>query len=228
MESQSIFSLPRHEVALLNRDNCNELISCINDPIYFIRNHVKIQHPTHGMIPFMMTPNQVQVVRAYQTHDHVLATLPRQFGKTATGMAFVLWNAMFRSDRTIVMCSYKHDMAKEMLDRLRIAYEELPIYLKPRVTVNNKMEMRFDNGTRVITRAVTPCALRGYGFSLLYLDEFALVKPDLQEEFWYSAWPCMTTGSKCIIATTAHENDKICRGIAGNGAWYKIRRYQYR
>ena len=43
--------------------------------------------------------------------------------------------------------------------------------------------------------------------SLLYLDEFAFVRPSIAEQFWTSIAPTLATGGKAIITSTPNSDD---------------------
>lgn len=52
--------------------------------------------------------------------------------------------------------------------------------------------------------ATSSSAVRGGSFNLIYLDEFAFVQPNLQEEFFASVYPTISSGktSKVMITST--------------------------
>lgn len=58
-----------------------ELQRSINDPIYFIKNYVKIQHPTKGAIKFDMYDYQEEAIRVMHENDYAILLQPRQTGK---------------------------------------------------------------------------------------------------------------------------------------------------
>ncbi|HAT61553.1 MAG TPA: hypothetical protein DCS83_03240 [Prevotella sp.] len=58
-----------------------ELFKCMQDPIYFMENYVKIQHPMKGRVPFKMWPYQKEMVRAFVGHKDCIALTARQMGK---------------------------------------------------------------------------------------------------------------------------------------------------
>lgn len=62
-------------------DQLQELRKCADDPIHFIKNYVRIQHPTKGAIPFALYPYQENMVRAYQDNRNVVVLSSRQTGK---------------------------------------------------------------------------------------------------------------------------------------------------
>lgn len=51
------------------------------DPIYFIENFIKVQHPTKGSIPLVLYPFQRDMIRGYHENRFVVALTSRQMGK---------------------------------------------------------------------------------------------------------------------------------------------------
>lgn len=149
---------------------------------------------------------------------------------TVTAAAYILWYAVFNFDKTILIAANKNSNAMEMVHRIRIAYENLPMFLKPGVTDDgwNKHSVGFDNGTRIISEATSENSGRGLSISLLYLDEFAFVAPNIQEQFWTSISPTLATGGSCIMTSTPNGDmdlyATIWRGAqVGTNGFYPIR-----
>ena len=181
-----------------------EMRRCAQDPIYFIRNYVKVQHPTKGIVPLDLYDFQEDMVRTYKDNTWCITLTSRQVGKTTTAMAFLLWYACFNDDKTVLVASNRKSNALEIIDRIRTAYEYLPAWLKPAVTDDgwNKLSVCFDNGSRILSDATTEKTGRGLSISLLMCDEFAFVKKNIQELFWGSILPTLSTGGACIICST--------------------------
>lgn len=118
--------------------------------------------------------------------------------------AYMLWYAMFKKDKTVIIASNKESNAMEMIHRIRFMYERIPDWLKAGVPSDgwNKHSVAFDNGSRIISEATSDNTGRGKGASLLFLDEFAFVRDNIQEDFWSSAAPTLATGGDCIICST--------------------------
>lgn len=118
--------------------------------------------------------------------------------------AYMLWYAMFKKDKTCIIASNKEENAMEMIHRIRFMYERIPNWLKAGVTEDgyNKHRFSFDNGSRILAETTSENTGRGKGASLLFLDEFAHVRENIQEEFWVSAAPTFSTGGDCIICST--------------------------
>jgi hypothetical protein len=185
-------------------DQIIELKKCARDPIYFIKKYVKTQHPVKGIIPLDLYDYQIDMIRAYCEHRYNITLSSRQTGKTVCAAAFILWYAIFQFDKTVLIAANKNSNAMEMIHRIRVAYENLPMFLKPGVMDDgwNKHSVGFDNGTRIISEATSETSGRGLSISLLYLDEFAFVAPNIQKEFWTSISPTLSTGGSCIMTST--------------------------
>lgn len=193
------------------KEQAIEVLRCSQDPVYFIRNYVMVQHPTKGAMKFNLYPYQVKMIRAYEAGRYTVVLSARQTGKSVTSAAYLLWFAMFHKDKTILIAANKNDNAMEMILRIRYAYEELPFWLKAGVKDDgwNKHEIGFDNGSRIVSTATSENSGRGMSISLLFLDEFAFVKPNIQDEFWTSISPTLSTGGSCIMTSTPNGDLNI-------------------
>lgn len=194
---------------LFNQYREEELALCANDPLYFIEKYVKIQHPMKGRVPFRVYPFQRELISAFHENRRVVALTARQMGKTTCAAAFLLWKAMFVPDTTILLAANKQVQALEIMDRIRFAYENLEEYnwLRAGIVEYNKGTIKFDNGSKIVSRATTADAGRGLSITLLYLDEFAFVKPNMAVEFWAAIQPTLSTGGACIVTSTPNNDE---------------------
>ena len=192
-------------------DQAKELIRCAVDPKYFIRNYIYIKHPVKGQILFKMYDYQEDMVDLFIANRYSILLASRQVGKTETSAAYLLWYALFHDNKTILILSNKADGAKEIIGKIQNAYEELPDWLKAGIDEDswNKHECRFDNKSRILAGATSEDSARGLSVSLLFLDEFAFVKNSIQQKFWTSAAPTLSTGGSCIIASTPNGNSNL-------------------
>jgi len=187
-----------------------ELKRCIKDPVYFLENYMKIQHPTKGAMSFTPYDFQRELIETYAFQRSSIAMLPRQSGKTTCAAGFLLWKAMFTPDSTILVAAHQYSGASEIMQRVRYAYEEFPDFLRAGVMEYNKGTITFDNGSRILSSATTEKTGRGLALSLIYLDEFAFVEPRIAQEFWTALAPTLSTGGDCIITSTPNtESDKF-------------------
>lgn len=128
---------------------------------------------------------------------------------TTVSAAYILWFSITHTDKTSVILGNKASLAREILDRIKLMYEYLPIWLKPGIEEWNKGRVKFDNKSQIITGATSASAGRGLSIALLYLDELSFVQRGIVEEFWTSTYPTVSSGkeSKIIISTTPNGYD---------------------
>ena len=150
---------------------------------------------------------QNRLIDSYHDFRFNVNMLPRQTGKTTTASGYLLWYAMFIPDSTILIAAHKYTGAKEIMSRIRYAYECCPDHIRAGVTSYNKESIEFDNGSRILAQTTTETTGRGMALSLLYCDEFAFVPPNIATEFWTSISPTLSTGGKAIITSTPNSDE---------------------
>ena len=111
------------------------------------------------------------------------------------------------TDSTILIAAHKYAGAQEIMQRIRYAYENCPMHIKAGVTTYNKGSLDFENGSRIVSATTTENTGRGMSITLLYLDEFAFVRPSIAELFWTSITPTLATGGKAIITSTPNSDE---------------------
>lgn len=186
-----------------------EVFACAKDPLYFLENYLYVQHPTRGKIKFEAYGFQKELIKNYWQNRNVIAMIPRQSGKTTTAAGFLLWYATFNPDVTVLIAANKFRAANEIMAKIKYSYEELPDFIRAGVVSYNVQSIQFDNGSRILATTTTPDSGRGMAISLLYLDEFAFVKPRIAEEFWTAMAPTLATGGKCIITSTPASDEDM-------------------
>jgi len=192
-------------------EQIEELRQCSTDPVYFIRNYVKIQHPVKGSVPFELYDYQEEMIRLYHQNRYSIVLASRQVGKSTVAIAFLLWYTVFNFDKTVLIVSNKNAGSIEMIGRIKYAYENLPFWLKPGIQDDtySKHQIGWDNGSRIIAEATSENSGRGLSISLLYVDELAFVSPEIQEEFWTSISPTLATGGSCIVTSTPNGDSDL-------------------
>ena len=174
---------------------------------FFMDNFFWIQHPVRGRIQYKAFPYQVKLLQVYHENRFSINMLSRQTGKTTTAAGYLLWYAMFVPDSTILVAAHKYDGAQEIMQRIRYAYENCPDHVRAGVTSYNKGSIEFDNGSRIVAQTTTETTGRGLSISLLYVDEFAYVRPTIATEFWTSISPTLSTGGQAIITSTPNSDE---------------------
>ena len=181
-----------------------EYVKCAKDPIYFIRKFVKIIHVDHGLIPLDLYEYQERMVSTFNDNRFVITKMPRQSGKSTAVVGYILHYILFNQDKNVALLANKAELARELLDRLKKAYENLPLWLQQGIVVWNKGSIELENGSKIIATSTTGSAARGQSFSLVFLDEFAFVPHGLADDFFKSVYPTISSGTetKMIIVST--------------------------
>jgi len=196
-------------------DKVQEFIKCAQDPIYFAEKYIQIVHVDRGLIPIRMYDYQKEIVEKITDNRRVTVVTSRQAGKTTTAVCVILHYVLFNDHKTVALLANKGDAAREILDRIKIAYEALPKWLQQGVVEWNKGSVEFENGCKIIASATSSSAIRGKSISLLYIDETAFVEN--WDEFFASVFPTISSGKTTKILFTSTPNGlnhfyKTCEG----------------
>jgi hypothetical protein len=188
----------------LNEEQIREYLKCVKSPIYFIENYVKVITLDEGFVQIELYPFQKEAISDINNNRMVLVKAGRQIGKTTMVVGYILWYILFNEDQFVAILANKAPTAREILNRIKIAYEALPLWLQQGVKVWNKGDIELENKCRVMATSTASSAIRGYSISLLYLDEFAFVPTNIAEEFFTSVYPTISSGkkSKVLISST--------------------------
>lgn len=193
-----------NEPVKLDLDKLREIKKCAIDPIYFIRNYVYINTKDNGMQLFDLYDFQEAALKRFLKYRFNINKWSRQVGKSTVVRGFILWWGIFHKDQLIAMIGNKLSLAKEQMQQLRDSYSRLPVWLQPGVKLWNKTSIQFSNNSRIIVSSSSPDNIRGFAINLLYLDEFAFLRPNLATEFIASVMPSISSGktTRCIITST--------------------------
>jgi len=206
----SLVKDPYTKTKFKNDKELQDFIKCC-DPVtgylYFMDNFFMIQHPTKGSIVYHPYNYQKRLINTYHNYRFSISLMPRQSGKSTSAAGYLLWYAMFVPDSTILIAAHKYTGAQEIMQRVRYAYENCPDHIKAGVTTYNKGSLDFENGSRIVSATTTENTGRGMSITLLYLDEFAFVRPSIAREFWTSITPTLSTGGKAIITSTPNSDE---------------------
>lgn len=193
-----------NEPVKLDLHKLREIKKCALDPIYFIRNYVYINTKDNGMQLFDLYDFQETAIKRFLKYRFNINKWSRQVGKSTIVRGFILWWGIFHKDQLIAMIGNKLSLAKEQMQQLRDSYSRLPVWLQPGVKLWNKTSIQFSNNSRIIVSSSSPDNIRGFSINLLYLDEFAFLRPNLATEFIASVMPSISSGktTRCIITST--------------------------
>ena len=176
------------------QEQIKEYLKCKEDPVYFAKNYIKIISLDEGIVPFKMWDFQEELIEKFHEHRFNIAKLPRQTGKSTTCVSYLLHYALFNDNVNIGILANKLSTARDLLGRLQLAYEQLPLWIQQGIVVYNKGSMELENGSKILAASTSASAVRGMSFNIIFLDEFAFVPNHIAEAFFSSVYPTITSG----------------------------------
>jgi len=188
------------------KEQVQEYLKCSQDPIYFIKNYVKIVSLDEGLVPFKLYDYQEDIVDKVHNNRFCIAKLPRQSGKSTTMVSYILHYILFNQSMNVAILANKQATAREILSRLKLAYEYLPLWLQQGIVEWNKGSIELENGSRIIASSTSASAVRGGSFNMIFLDEFAHVPQNIAEEFFSSVYPTITSGQSTKVLMVSTPN----------------------
>ena len=210
---------PNYQQVYTSIEQIVDLEMCEDDYMHFITNHIKIPNKAKSKpgakkkkkevyTKYIPYDYQTRMYHNFHHYDRVITMVGRQSGKTMSACIYILWYAMFNEKVEILIASNKGDSAKECIAKIKDMYMECPWFVKCGLEIDNVHTLKFDNGSRIRAETTTPDTGRGSTIDLLYLDEFAYVKPSIQKDLWRAIQPTLAaTNGKLIITSTPNTDE---------------------
>lgn len=185
-------------------DMVEELRKCKNSVVYFAESFFYIVSLDRGKEKIKLYDAQRRMLENMVAHRFTANLASRQSGKTSLLTIFALWMVCFNDDHRAAIVANKESTAINIFKRVRMAYEQLPNYIKPGVKDYGKTGMTLGNDSSIIVSTTTATSIRGDSLSTICLDEAAFIEPHLLEEFWSSVIPAISSGksSKILMVST--------------------------
>lgn len=191
--------MPEPQVNIKERIK-EEFVRCATDPVYFMKKYYMIQYPQRGRQLFDLYPFQEKVLRLFQKNDYSIINKSRQLGISTLVSAYSLWLMLFNRDKNVLVIATKQDTAKNMVTKVRFAYQNLPTWLKIGTSEDNRLSLRLTNGSQVKAVSAAGDAGRSESVTLLVIDEAAFI--DNIETIFTAAQQTLATGGGCIALST--------------------------
>ena len=177
-----------------------EFVKCAADPIYFLKRYCVIQHPLKGKIPFKLYKFQENTLKEFLSEKYNIVLKGRQIGLSTLVAGYSLWITLFQSDKSVLIIATKQDVAVNLVNKVKVMHDGLPVWLRGNITDDNKLKLKFTNGSQVKAVSSSPDAGRSEALSLLLVDECAFIEN--VDEIWKSASSTLATGGDCILIST--------------------------
>lgn len=216
--------MPKQKKEILKNEAIQEIYKCSRNPIYFINNYCKIQHPKRGLIQFKTYDYQDEAITNFLAYDKNIINKARQLGFSTLLAAFIVWLVLFHKDKSVLVVSTKAEVAKNLIKKVKTMLKHLPdwMYLAD-VTINQAYQVAFSNGSWVKSIPRSEDAGRSEGVSLLVIDEAAHIRD--MDELWKGLGSVTAAGGKTIALSTPKGIGnwfyKYCKeSISGENQWH--------
>lgn len=206
-----------------------ELKLCMKSILHFAEEyfHIITEAGKQKIELFKFQKNILKMLKANRFSAILSA---RQMGKSTVVSIYSLWVACFQDDKNIVIIANKEATAAELFERVKMAYEQLPNWLKPGIKSWRKDGFNLVNGSKITISSTSASAARGGSVNVLIIDEFAYIEPNVLKELWRSAIPTISSFKKSQIVVISTQNgtqnkfyDLYTAAEKGENGWAHIR-----
>lgn len=226
-------NLPRPDASFNYADHpewVKDIDKCRKNILYFAENFFYIVNLDRGREKIALHGYQKKILRALRDNRFVVLLSSRQSGKSTMMTIYALWVACFNEDQNILVVANKESTAINIFKRIRLAYEQLPNYLKPGAVEYGKTSMTLGNGSSIGISTTSSDAGRGSSVNCLILDELAFIDNHLVEAFWKSVYPIISSSkkSKIFVASTPNGTGNLFHelylgALEGKNGWHPER-----
>jgi phage FluMu gp28-like protein len=153
-------------------------------------------------LDFNLYDAQKESVRSFQNFRKVVINKSRQIGISTTIAGYIAWLFWFHKDQDILVMATKLNTAANMIKKVKTILRHMPRWMKvmTMVKVDNVFSIELTNGSRIQAISRTADAGRSEALTLIVVDEAAHIQGF--DDIWTSLKPTISTGGKCIIAST--------------------------
>ncbi len=199
----------------------------LTDPVEFI-SRLTIKNKAGKLVPFgsVITPEQIQLIRAMQTHKRIIIVKSRQMGISTVVRAFCFWQALTsREAITTAVVSNKERAALALMDIDRRFYTKLPKALQRQIAINAYNRIQFaSNGTNIMAMtAKADSQDRGHTLNMAHCSELAFYTH--ADVYLSSLIASINEGSIIIESTPHHFDDALHKLVQANEyskAWHVV------
>jgi hypothetical protein len=186
-----------------------ELKLCNKSILHFAEQYFYITTLDEGKKKIELYKYQKRLLKAFKNERFNIVLSSRQSGKTTTITIYALWIVCFQNDKRITIVANKESTAKEIFERIKMAFEQLPVWMKPSVKSWRKDGFQLANDSSIKISTTSSAGPRGSTSNLLIIDEMAHCPNELMNELWKSAIPIISSSKKSqlVIISTPNGTD---------------------
>ena len=180
-----------------------KLRAIMANPVLWARYFLKITDKTGQLVPFEFNPQQLDLVNNLQKYNLVLKS--RQLGITSVACALSLYYCHTEKNITCLLMSYSMESARGIFEKLKSLWQELPDCIRLQELTNNRGELKFSNGSRIIVSTCgTKDVARGLTLRYAHLSEYAFFQDDRAKKNLLALEQALRPDGVIVIESTAN------------------------
>ena len=201
-----------------------QVLEAFKDPRNFFKFLKVFNKETGKLEPFILRPQQEELLQALLTHNKVVVLKARQLGISTLLRAYFLWKSYMSVEPTRhAIISYTRDSADHLHNMDKGFYLSLPKPLQRKLSKSSSRTLQFGDTNaelRAFTAGGKAGATRSFTFSDTHISEFAFF--DDQDDLLANVMASVGEGQIVIETTPNSPGDKyheLIEGAPGNG-WH--------
>jgi len=119
-----------------DKDLIKEYQKCMKNPAYFAGTYCKVINLDKGLVPFDLYPYQEEMFKSYDEHRFNIVLACRQSGKSISSVAYLLWYALFHTEKTIAILANKGATARIYYGMHYFIQKRLLLFLQTKVRLH--------------------------------------------------------------------------------------------
>lgn len=179
-----------------------EYSRCANDIIYFVEKYCTVNKKNIKLYDF-----QKDILIKFKENRFNAVKNARQSGLNMIISLLALHESIFNTEKMTVIVGNKMVNSKEILERIKRYYSELPYFMKPGIISSNITTIKFDNYCNIRVIAASPSIGIGYQIHNLFIQDFAYINETYLSNFYRSIVPCISSlrDGKMFIQSNGHS-----------------------
>jgi len=184
------------------------------DIITFAENYFTNVNLDRGAGIIKLYPAQKRILKRISNNRLNAIRFPRQCGKTTLLNIYALWNCITKNGCNVVITTNTSEHASCSLKGIKLAYDNLPHFLKCGVLRYGKDGIVFDNlsSIKFISKTSLDSNIRGLRPDVLLVDEGSFYTDDELE----SLYPLFTCSNVSIFSTGKISKSRFLNKIHKN------------
>ncbi|MFC1562851.1 hypothetical protein ACFL4Z_02230 [candidate division KSB1 bacterium] len=208
------------KIKLPKTEDIDYIGRCHDDPWFFMTEFVYTLERKEGLKKFPDYPYLKDFVTLIQDERLLIVLKSRQMLITWTVMAFIVWDCILFGSSDVLVISKREAEAKELIQRAKFIYNNLPETLKITIGYDNKNMLEFNHRkSRIISLPSSPDIGRSYAPKRIFWDEMAFTPFD--EEVFQSLQPALDGGGSFIGVSSSNgmntKHGQLCLNYKEQG-----------